>query len=470
MLRTIPAANRIAKRCIEGTPSSWPCISQQLTDIVGFGFPILCKLRRMRPVRAIAAALIAHLSTQSLNPPSIPPVVKWLMGLVYATCVNQTRMICDFLAVVTSGTNRQTSAFATIRAVEDFALWHLDVTRRGADAYSPAVAVLSSTPLSEREKMLLALAKTSAGSASVLAGSVVSGLHRHVSRHEIAEACSWISFLELLHRLYCFYEPNEDSILSQRVPALVMGEEKSLARLAHALPNLNNGMTAAAKLYDCTLTASGLTQEYAASIPGKTLQVAMKRQSRGRWWKPRGVLKSGREISLDDPPLPNIFAILDPHRVHISDVFDAHGDCSTRGACALSLMGSAFNLETILSIWPSAMRTYLLLLRTPGRLCTVSTRQNCALAAFFSSRSAKSRYSAMHAALSARLQGISEDLLSAASFSDRQAACISVALKLSSFPGSTMTLEAHDSFADQFCSDDVEKIVCMLREPKELKP
>jgi hypothetical protein len=458
-LRTIPAANRIAKQSVLDIASSWPRISQQLTEDIGFGFPILCKLRRIRAVRAIAAALITHLGSHRSNISRISPVAKWLMGFVYATCVNQRRMTFDFLSVISTGLHRQTSAYATIRAVEDFALWHLDFTGRGEDAFAPALAVLSNTSLSDREKMLLALAKSSSGNSSVMAGSVVSGLHLCVSRCDIAEACSWISLLEMLHRLYCFYEPNEDSLLSQRIPSLVMGEEKSLARLAHALPNLDGGMTAAAKLYDCTLTASGRTRQHASGGPyERNLQIAGPRKGKGKWWQKRSASKPVLDIGPEDLPKPTIYTMLETHRLPIAEVFMTYGECTLRAGHAL--MGSAFNIQTILSIWPTAMRTYLQLLQSPGRLSTVDARQSCALAAFFSSRSAKSRYAAMHTALAARVQGLPEDLLNATAFSDRQAACISVALKLSSVPGSSITKEARDCITEHFSDEDVEKIVC----------
>ncbi len=154
VVRHAPQALRLDKEWTRGVPDRWPAVGVFLRESTGHDFPVLSRLRHRRAIRAIAT-MIRENFTESV----VGRENKLAAGLVYATTVENPSLAEELRALgATEGTDSPTQILAR--------------------AISPSPAAVD---------------------ASVLESC------RAVAPAGIVEIVSFISLLQLLHRLSSFY-------------------------------------------------------------------------------------------------------------------------------------------------------------------------------------------------------------------------------------------------------------------------
>jgi hypothetical protein len=154
-------------------------VTRHLIETTGHGFPVLSELRSGRARRAIATMLRVNLDPAT----SLVGIgTKVLAGAVYATVVGDARLLADMDTLA---------------------------RRTGVDAAGFASAAAfgrGDLPRSEASTVLV-LTRAASSSPAAIDAEVVDACARDLSPAAIVEIVTWLSVLQLLHRLTCYIWP-----------------------------------------------------------------------------------------------------------------------------------------------------------------------------------------------------------------------------------------------------------------------
>lgn len=177
LLPLLPAAVRYDRRAQRGVPSTAPAVSAFLMSLVGHDFPVLAGLRSKRARRSIASIL-----RENLDPTTtvVGLDTKVLAGTIFAAIVEDESLADDMQALARHlGVDRERLAAAVDSANGG----------RSPDSTSPESASLH-----------LALAASSSP-ARVDSATVAACVSGGLAPAGIIEIITWLSVLQLLHRL-----------------------------------------------------------------------------------------------------------------------------------------------------------------------------------------------------------------------------------------------------------------------------
>jgi alkylhydroperoxidase family enzyme len=166
LLPLLPAAIRYDRHAQRGTPKRWPAVGHYLLERTGHHFPALATLRSARARRAVASML-----RENLDPASsvIGLATKVAAGAEFAAVVGNEQLLADMRALA---------------------------RRAGAEPDDAATATL------------LALARAAAPSpARVDTATVAACDAAGLTAPAIIELITWLSVLQMLHRLTCYLTP-----------------------------------------------------------------------------------------------------------------------------------------------------------------------------------------------------------------------------------------------------------------------
>jgi alkylhydroperoxidase family enzyme len=182
LLPLLPAAIRFDRRSQRETPSGWPEVAAFLTERTGHGFPVLERLHSRRARRSMASIL-----GQNLDPSTsvVGVDLKVLIGAIFAEIVDDERLADD------------------VRALARHA--GIDSERlRGAVAFGRGDDT-TATAFTESESASLTLAGAASYSPARIDASTVEACQEAgLSPASIVEIISWLSVLQMLHRLTCY--------------------------------------------------------------------------------------------------------------------------------------------------------------------------------------------------------------------------------------------------------------------------
>jgi alkylhydroperoxidase family enzyme len=184
ILPLLPAALRMDARWQRGVPSAWPAVGDFLRERTGHDFPALSRLHHRRAVRSVASML-----RENLNPVStiIGLDTKILAGVVFAEVVADEALAGDVCAM------------AGKHAVTDL---QMDAAARFARREGDAALPDGNRTL----RAALTLSRAASPSpARIDAGVVATCREGGLSAPAIVELVCWLSVLQMLHRLSCFY-------------------------------------------------------------------------------------------------------------------------------------------------------------------------------------------------------------------------------------------------------------------------
>ncbi|MGH8517156.1 MAG: hypothetical protein ACREUE_06810, partial [Panacagrimonas sp.] len=154
VVRYAPQAIQLDKRWTEGVPDRWPAVGEFLRQRTGHPFPVLSRLRHRRAIRAIATMIKDNLAQGVIDHGE-----KLAAGLVFAQTV-------------------------------------------GNHALEEELRAVGATELPESPIQILA--RAIAGSPAAVDANVVE-LSRSIPPAGIVELVSFVSVLQMLHRLSSYY-------------------------------------------------------------------------------------------------------------------------------------------------------------------------------------------------------------------------------------------------------------------------
>ena len=182
LLPLLPAAIRFDRRWQRETPSRWPALAGFLAQRTGHDFPVLERLHSRRARRSIASML-----QQNLDPESsvVGIELKVLVGALFGEIVGDELLADDIRALARhAGIDSQALRCATGYA-------------RGDDPASPAGT--------RAESAALALARAASYSPARIDASTVEACRDSgLSPAAVVEIITWLSVLQMLHRLACY--------------------------------------------------------------------------------------------------------------------------------------------------------------------------------------------------------------------------------------------------------------------------
>jgi alkylhydroperoxidase family enzyme len=174
----MPTAIAFDRRWTGGVPAHWPEVGTHLTDRTGHDFPVLSRLRHGRAMRAIAVMLRDNLdpSTTAIGLPT-----KCLAGAIYATIAGDRALLEDLKKLArNNGVSEE----------------RID----GAVAFASG----GNVELDPEARTVLLLARAASPSPAEVGDEIVESC-RTLSTAAIVELVTWISVLQMLHRLSGWY-------------------------------------------------------------------------------------------------------------------------------------------------------------------------------------------------------------------------------------------------------------------------
>jgi alkylhydroperoxidase family enzyme len=177
VLRFAPKAIALDRRWQHGVPRAWPAVGAFLRDLTGHDFPVLSRMKNNRAIRAAASML-----RENLNPETtvIGLETKILAGIVFATIVANEPLATDVRTVAA----------------------HLGVPSARLDDAARFASDPDADPPADKAALLLARAVSP--SPAAVTDDVVDAC-RALSAPAIVELIAWISVLQMLHRLSCYF-------------------------------------------------------------------------------------------------------------------------------------------------------------------------------------------------------------------------------------------------------------------------
>lgn len=183
LLPLIPAAIAADRRWTSGVPSTWPAVGKYLRVHTGHDFPVLSRLQHKRAIRAIAVMLRDNLDahTTILGLPA-----KCAAGMVFATVIGD-----DSLA----------------RAVRAIAAKCGATPAQLDEAASFARGEAESAGADDRARTVLRLAKIISPSPARIPVELLDECREAgLAAAGLVELVSWLSVLQMLHRVGMFFE------------------------------------------------------------------------------------------------------------------------------------------------------------------------------------------------------------------------------------------------------------------------
>ena len=183
VLRFAPFALRLDSKWQQGVPVSWPAVGEYLRQRTGYDFPVLSRLQNRRGIRAIASAL-----RENLDPANTVTglEVKALAGIIFATVIADAPLAAELRILGSSlGVSSERMELAAQFAANP-----------GAEPESSDPAVAAA----------LFLARAASPSPAEITEQVLERCRTgELSSQAIVELITWISVLQMLHRLSSFF-------------------------------------------------------------------------------------------------------------------------------------------------------------------------------------------------------------------------------------------------------------------------
>lgn len=181
----MPTALRLDTQWQRGVPGKWPRVGMFLRELTGHDFPVLSLMRHGRAIKSIASMLRENLDPETTV---IGLDTKVLAGVIFAEAVADQTLTADVRALAAK--NGVTES-------------QLDAARRFAsDTMMEPPACEAKT----RAALLLARA-ASPSPAEIDSGIVAACRDAELSAPAIVELITWLSVLQMLHRLTSYYAP-----------------------------------------------------------------------------------------------------------------------------------------------------------------------------------------------------------------------------------------------------------------------
>jgi alkylhydroperoxidase family enzyme len=195
VLRASPAALRKDIRWTKGMSARPGLALLTLEEELGYAYTTLASLNHSRAIRAIATVIRDNMNP-SVTTLGLGP--KCLIALVYARVVGNEVLTAE-----------------AVQMAERLApeIGHRKLTAIGRFASANLATAVLPPGLSSVEAAVVMLAKAAAPSPSEINQITIATAAGSLSAAQIVEAVVWVSVQQLLHRLYVFYDADNDVAL-----------------------------------------------------------------------------------------------------------------------------------------------------------------------------------------------------------------------------------------------------------------
>ena len=192
VIRQAPGALRRDRAWTKGMSSRPGVALLALEEEVGYAYTTLASLNQKRAVRAIATVVRDNMNPEDTT---LGLGAKCMIALVYARVVGNEVLTAD-----------------AVQMAERLApeIGHRRMTAIGRFAAADMTEARIPPGLSTVEAAVVMLAKAAAPSPSEVNRITISMAAESLSPEQIVEAVVWISVQQLLHRLYVYYEADND--------------------------------------------------------------------------------------------------------------------------------------------------------------------------------------------------------------------------------------------------------------------
>ncbi len=188
VLRQAPGAIKLESKWTKGVSGRIAPALMMLEETIGYAFPILATLEHKRAVKAIATVL-----RENLDPglTQVGLAAKCMSGLVFAKVIDDEMLIAEMIQLT------------QLLAPEVDPRILAEIGR-----YAICDAEYATIPrgLSGREAASIILAKAASTSPSNVNEITISTVTEHLTAAQIVELVVWLSVLQMLHRLYAYYD------------------------------------------------------------------------------------------------------------------------------------------------------------------------------------------------------------------------------------------------------------------------
>jgi len=183
VLRFVPTALRLDRQWQQGVPDAWPAVGKFLRQKIGHDFPVLSRMQNARGIRAVASML-----RENFDPATtvLGLAVKTLAGVIFAAVVADEPLGAEVrgLGLKSDVSNTQLDAAAR------FAV--------SAETEPPAI--------DPQVRAALLLARAASPSPAEITADIVEVCRQSgLSAAAIVELITWISVLQMLHRLSSYF-------------------------------------------------------------------------------------------------------------------------------------------------------------------------------------------------------------------------------------------------------------------------
>lgn len=188
VIKYAPAALKLDKAWQIGVPDKWPQVGEFLHQHTGYHFPVLAQLTQKRGIRAIATVLRDNLD-ESNSVVGIETKLK--AAIVFTTSIGNTDLRDEIQALIVG---KHITDIASDLLIEF--------------ATNPALEIVATKPA---EYALLKLVQAISPSPARVNQTVVDDCSQAgLSSAAIVETVTWISVLQMLHRISSYYPPAND--------------------------------------------------------------------------------------------------------------------------------------------------------------------------------------------------------------------------------------------------------------------
>jgi len=186
VIRYAPTALKLDGQWQRGVPNRWPAVGKYLQEHTGYNFPILSQMKNARAIRAIATVLRDNLDKEKTT---IGIETKLYAGIIFASSINNNALTEDLCQVIKG---------------QRISAEHIDVIL----AFAVHSAKLPPT-INPKLQALLSLARAASPSPAEITSEVVSTCSgAQLSSESIVELITWLSVLQMMHRLGGYFDGN----------------------------------------------------------------------------------------------------------------------------------------------------------------------------------------------------------------------------------------------------------------------
>ncbi|MEM9132782.1 MAG: hypothetical protein AAF962_18000 [Actinomycetota bacterium] len=188
VFRQGPRAARIESKWTKGVSGRAGAALMMLEEEIGYTFPVLASLHHRKPVKAIATVLRDNLDPARS---AVGLTAKCFAGIVFARTVGNTMLLAELVQLAQS----------TAPDVDTELLIEIDQF-----AASPSDGANMPYGLTSAEAATIVLAKAASTSPSNVNEITISTVNQGLNAPQVIEIVVWLSVLQMMHRLYTYYD------------------------------------------------------------------------------------------------------------------------------------------------------------------------------------------------------------------------------------------------------------------------